>query len=197
MAVAPAFEEDEVKTNGITAMAKRLWLAGLAIMLVPSLAAWVVRGIGLALQCDPSGAACIGSPFDAALGAALRGTLDLAWLVSTTVPLTLGIAFLAALAAIVALRPVSAALTILIAPLAALLLPTLLVSFTTYEGCQVNPDGLGDCKVWGETMGMSFHNAASAPQLIYTYTPIIVAGALVMGLLGWIVLRGTQQMKKS
>jgi hypothetical protein len=85
----------------------------------------------------------------------------------------------------------------LIAPLAALLLPTLLVSFTTYEGCQVNPDGLGDCKVWGETMGMSFHTAATAPQLIYTYTPIVVAGALVMGLLGWIVLRGTQQMKKS
>ena len=79
----------------------------------------------------------------------------------------------------------------------ALLLPTLLVSFTTYEGCQVNPDGLGDCKVWGETMGMSFHTAATAPQLIYTYTPIVVAGALVMGLLGWIVLRGTQQMKKS
>ena len=46
-------------------------------------------------------------------------------------------------------------------------------------------------------MGMAFHNAATAPQLIYTYTPIVVAGALVVGLLGWLILWGTKQMKKS
>ena len=197
MAVAPAFADGEVKRNGTAAMAMRLWLAGLAVLLVPALAAWIVRAIGFALHCEPGATACLGAPFDGVLGAALRGTLDLAWLVSTTVPLTLGITFLAALAAVVALRPVSAALTVLIAPLASLLLPTLVISVTTYDGCQINPDGLGDCKVWGESMGMSFHTAATAPQLIYTYTPIIVAGALVVGLFGWIVLWGTKQMKKA
>ena len=197
MAVMPAFANGEVKRNGTAAMATRVWLAGLAVLLVPALAAWIVRAIGFALKCDPSATVCLGAPFDAALGAALRGTLDLAWIVSTTVPLTLGITFLAALASVVALRPVTAALTVLIAPLASLLLPTFLVSVTTYDGCQINPDGLGDCKVWGESMGMSFHTAATAPQLIYTYTPIIGAGALVVGLLGWIVLWGTKQMQKA
>lgn len=197
MVVAPAFANGEVKRNGVAAMATRLWLIGLAVLLVPALAAWIVRLIGLALRCDPSAAACLGAPFDAVLGTALRTTLDIAWLVSTTVPLTLGIAIFAALAAVVALRPVSAALTLLIAPLAALLLPTILVGFTKYEDCQVNVDGLGDCKVWGESMGMAFHTAASASQLIYTYTPVVVAGALVVGLLGWIVLWGTKQMKKA
>jgi hypothetical protein len=197
MAFAPALAEDSVKKNGTAAMATRVWLAGLAVLLVPSLAAWLVRGLGYALSCAPNEAACLGTPFDGIMGSALKGTLDLAWLVSTDVALTLAIALAASLAAIVALRPVSAALTMLIAPLAALLLPTFLVSVTTYDGCAVNADGLGDCKVWGESMGMAFHNAASAPQLIYTYTPIVVAGALVAGLLGWIVQWGTRQMKKS
>ena len=197
MAVAPAFANGEVKRNGVAAMGTRLWLIGLAVLLVPALAAWVVRLIGLALQCEPSAASCLGAPLDAVMGAALRTTLDISWLVSTTAPLTLGVAIFAALAAVVALRPVGAALTLLIAPLAALLLPTILVSFTKYEDCQVNVDGLGDCKVWGESMGMAFHTAASASQLIYTYTPIVVAGALVVGLFGWIVLWGAKQMKKA
>ncbi len=197
MAFAPALAEDSVKRNGTAAMATRIWIAGLAILLVPSLAAWIVRALGYALSCAPNATGCPGTPFDGIMGAALRGTLDLAWMISTDVALTLAIAIGASLAAIVALRPVSAALTMLIAPLAALLLPTLLVSVTTYDGCAVNADGLGDCKVWGESMGMAFHNAASAPQLIYTYTPIVVAGALVTGLLGWIVLWGSRQMKKS
>ncbi len=197
MAFAPAYAEENVKKNGVTAIAARIWLAGLAVLLVPSLAAWVVRGIGYALQCAPSAGSCVNASIGPLLGAALKGTLDLAWLVSTDVALTLMVAVVASLAAVVALRPVSAALTMLIAPLAALLLPTLLVGMTTYDGCAVNADGLGDCKVWGDSMGMSFHTAATAPQLIYTYTPIIVAGALVAGLLGWIVLWGTRQMKKS
>jgi len=197
MAVAPAFDDVEVKRNGTAAMATRVWLAGLAALLGPAAVAWIFRGIGYALQCEPGATQCLSAPFDAILGAVLRGTLDLAWLVSTTVPLTLGLTFVAALAAVVALRPISAALTVLMAPLASLLLPTLLVSVTTYDGCSINPDGLGDCKVWGESMGMAFHNAATAPQLIYTYTPIVVAGALVVGLLGWLILWGTKQMKKA
>ena len=197
MAFAPAMAEEGVKRNGTAAIAMRVWFAGLAVLLVPALAAWIIRGVGYAAQCEPNAASCFGAPYDAIMGAALKGTLDLAWLISTNVLLTLGIAIAAALAAIVALRPVGAALTMLIAPLASLLLPTLLVSLTAYDGCAVNVDGLGDCKVWGQSMGMSFHTAASAPQLIYTYTPIIVAGALVAGLLGWIVLWGAKQMQKS
>src|SRR5262249_26131998 len=117
--------------------------------------------------------------------------------VSTTVPLTLGLTFLAAMAAVVALRPVTAALTALLAPLASILLPTLMVSATAYDGCSINPDGLGDCKVWGESMGMAFHSAATATQLLYTYTPVVGAAALVVGLFGWLVLLGSKQMKKA
>jgi hypothetical protein len=197
MAVAPAFADDEVKRNGAAAVAMGIWFAGLAVMLVPAIVAWIVRVVGYAVHCEPSAPQCLGSPFDAILGAILRGSLDLSWLVSTTVPFTLGITFLAALAAVVALRPVTAALTVLIAPLAAILLPTFIVGATTYDGCQINPDGLGDCKVWGEPMGMAFHTAATATQLLYTYTPIVAAGALVVGLFGWLVLWGSKQMKKA
>ena len=44
--------------------------------------------------------------------------------------------------------------------------------------------------LWGTPMGDTFHNAAIAPSLIYTFTPFAIAGALVAGLLGWIVYWG-------
>ncbi|MGQ0741336.1 MAG: hypothetical protein ACT4OG_03445 [Alphaproteobacteria bacterium] len=197
MAVAPAFANSDVRRNGVSAAATRVWIAGLAILLAPAIAAWALRGIGFILQCDPAAASCLGEPFDTVLAAALRGSLDLAWFVSTTVPLALGIVFLAAMAAIIALRPVSAGLTVLIAPLAVLLLPILLINATRYDGCQINADGLGECTVWGQPMGMSFHSAEIAPQFIYTYAPLAVSGAVVIGLLGAIVLWGSKQMKKA
>lgn len=193
---APAFVEQPVKKNGVAAVGTRIWLAGLALLLVPALAAWVVRLIGFAFSCAPKSSGCLSSPFDGMMGAALKGTLDLAWMVSTNAAVMLGLAFIASFAAIVALRPLSAALTMFFAPLASLLLPKLLVNITAYNGCAVNADALGDCKVWGESMGKAFHNAAFASQLFYAYTPIMVAGALVVGLLGWIVLLGSRKMKK-
>jgi hypothetical protein len=193
---APAFVEQPIKKNGVAAMGTRIWLVFLALLLVPALAAWVVRLIGFAFSCSPEASDCLSQPFDGMMGAALKGTLDLAWLVSINTVVMLGLALIASIAAIIALRPVSAAATMLLAPLASLVLPKLLVNATAYNGCAVNVDGLGDCKVWGEGMGMAFHHAAFARQLFYAETPIVVAGALVVGLLGWIVLLGSRKMKK-
>jgi hypothetical protein len=125
---------------------------------------------------------------------ALKSTLDIAWLMGTNDIVTLGLTTLAAMAAIIGLRPVHAALTVLVVPLSTLLLPVWLVGNTAYVGCAVSEGRVGDCVLWGTRMGDTFHAAATAPALIYTYTPFAVAGALVAGLLGWIVYWGARQM---
>ena len=197
MAFADHFEEPEPKLgNGMAAFARHVWLFIVLVLTLPVTAAWLFRGVFAVAGCEPSAAPCLGDPANAILGSAMKGTLDIAWMVGSTDIVTLGLTTLAAMAAIIGLRPVYAALTVLIAPLASLLLPVLLVGKTTYAGCAVSEGHVGDCVLWGMHMGDTFHSAASAPALIYTYTPFAVAGALVAGLLGWIVYWGAVQMSK-
>ena len=195
-----AFDTDNSthkRNGGVRVLACRIWWFGLAALLVPAAVAWIFRGVGYALHCAPQAATCIPAPFTGMLGFALKGTLDLAWFVGATPPMTLGLTVFTGLAAVVAAHPARAAGTMFAAPLMALLLPVGLVGVSTYEGCIVNENGLGNCVLWGANMGMTFHRAAIAPELIYSYTPLAVSGALVAGFLGWIVLWGHRQMDKT
>jgi len=197
MAFAHHFEEPEPKLgNGMATFARHVWLFVVCALLLPVTAAWLVRG-GFALGgCEPAAAACFTDPINMIMGNAFKATLNIAWMMGTTDIVTLGLTTLAAMAAIIGLRPVHSALTVLVVPLASLLLPVWLVGKTAYAGCKVSEGQVGDCVLWGTNMGDTFHMAATAPALIYTYTPFAVAGALVAGLLGWIVYWGARQMAK-
>jgi len=61
----------------------------------------------------------------------------------------------------------------------------LAVASAKYDGCAVDESGVGDCMLWGANMGMSFHTAAQAPQLVFDFFPYSFALALMLGLLGW------------
>jgi len=196
MAFADHFAEEAPRGNGFANFARHLWLFVVAALTLPVAAAWLARGAFAALGCEPAAAQCLSDPANAILIAAFKATLDIAWIMGTTPLLTLGLTTLATVAAIIGLRPVHAALTVLVVPLASLLLPVWLVGQTAYRGCAVSEAKIGDCVLWGAHMGETFHNAAIAPALIYTYTPFAVAGALVAGLLGWIVYWGARQMSK-
>jgi len=77
----------------------------------------------------------------------------------------------------------------LLLPLLAPVLPMLAVYVSRYEGCQINPDGIGTCILWGARMGRSFHTAATVPDMIYGYVPYSFALALMISLLGWFLVR--------
>jgi hypothetical protein len=194
--MAMTLEQDEAVSPhpGARAVALGIWAFVLAILLAPAIVAWAIRAAAFAFSCAPSAVSCLRAPYAALMGATFKGLLDLAWMVGAMPPLTLGLASFAALAAVFAVRPVLAALTMLLAPLAALLLPIALVGQTTYTGCPVNEAGAGDCVLWGQNMGATFHMAATAPELISGYMPFAVAGGLVAGLLGWIAHYGVRQM---
>lgn len=195
MAFADHFQDPEPKLgNGMATFARHVWAFIVAALVLPVLAAWLIRGGFAIAGCEPAAAACLDDPANAIGSSALKATLDIAWLMGSTDIVTLGLTTLAAMAAIIGLRPIHAALTVLIVPLAALLLPVWLVGQTAYNGCAVSEGRVGDCILWGAHMGDTFHAAATAPALIYTYTPFAVAGALVAGLLGWIVYWGARQM---
>jgi hypothetical protein len=196
MAFQDHFEPPQPRGNGVATVARHVWLFVVAALTLPVTAAWIVRGIFAVAGCEPAAAACMSDPANAILAAAFKATLDIAWLMGSMPELTLGLTTLATVAAIIGLRPIHAAVTVLVVPLAALLLPVWLVGSTAYPGCAVNEAQVGDCILWGAHMGDTFHNAAIAPSLIYTYTPFAVAGALVAGLLGWIVYWGARQMAK-
>jgi hypothetical protein len=162
-----------------------VWFLCAAILLGPSLLVWAVRGTALAMSCAPGPALCRGMT----LGGGLRDTLDFAWLVSLNGLLSLAIAFAAAIVALALRRPLLAALSPLVLPLAALAFPALAVFASTYDGCQVNEDGIGDCSLWGAHMGMTFHHAAQASQTLYDIVPYSFALALMVGFIGFLFFR--------
>ncbi len=192
-----ALEHDDADSPraGVRSVATAIWGFALAILLIPAIAAWAMRGAAFAFSCAPSAVSCLRPPYSVLMGSAFKGLLDLSWLMGATPPLTLGLAAFAALATVFALRPVLAALTLLLGPLTALLLPIALVGQTAYDGCAVNENNAGDCVLWGQSMGDSFHMAATAPELISGYMPFAIAGALVAGLVGWIAQYGAQRLK--
>ncbi|MEI9995777.1 MAG: hypothetical protein WDM91_14370 [Rhizomicrobium sp.] len=166
-------------------LARNVWLACLTLVLGPSLLAWSVRGVALAARCAPGPDVCRGL----ALGGGLRDALDLAWIVNGDTMVLVGVALLAAIACLFAHRPLLAAFTLLLLPLAGLMLPMAVVHSALYPGCSVSEAGIGDCTLWGAQMGMSFHTAASVPWLIYGFVPYSFALALMLGAIGWFLLR--------
>jgi hypothetical protein len=162
-----------------------LWTLCAAVLLGPSVLVWVVRLSALFAGCQPGPGVCHGIP----LGGGLRDTLALSWLIGSNCFLALVIALVSAVAALSVRRPLMAAMGLLLLPIAAVLLPTLAVAATTYNGCQVNEDGIGDCLLWGANMGMSFHNAAAASQALYEAMPYNFALALMVGAIGFVFFR--------
>jgi hypothetical protein len=162
-----------------------VWVACLALLLGPALLVWIVRGVGLAAQCTPGPELCHGI----ALGGGLRDALLLAWSVGTNTPFLIIVTLVAAVAGMCARRPLLGASTLLLLPLASLMLPIAAVYSAAYEGCAVNEAGIGDCRLWGAQMGMSFHLAANAPWLIYGFAPYSFSLALMLGIVEWFFAR--------
>jgi hypothetical protein len=161
------------------------WALCAAVLLGPSILVWFVRGSALAMGCAPGPALCRGME----LGGGLRDTLELAWLVGLNALFALAIAFAAAVLALTLRRPLLAALSPLVLPLAALAFPALAVYASTYSGCQVDEDGIGDCALWGAHMGMTFHRAAQASATLYDIVPYSFALALMVGFIGFLFFR--------
>jgi hypothetical protein len=123
------------------------------------------------------------------LGGGLRDTLALSWVVGSNTFLAFVIALVSAIAALSVRRPLMAAMGLLLLPIAAVVLPSLAVVLSTYDGCQVNEDGIGDCMLWGAKMGMSFHEAAVASTALYEAVPYSFALALMVGAIGFVFFR--------
>lgn len=157
----------------------------LTILLGPSLLVWVIRGVGFTAQCAPGPGLCHGMM----LGGGLRDALSLAWGVGTDILLVLVLTTIIAVACFAARRPVSGVLCLLLLPVLPSLLPMLAVFVSRFDGCEISPDGVGDCTLWGAHMGRSFHIAATVPDMIYGFVPYSFALALMIGLVGWFLAR--------
>jgi len=165
--------------------AKTFWCLCAVLLVAPSLLVWFVRGVGFAFRCAPGPALCHGFT----LGGGLRDALDLAWLIGANPSTAVFIAFAGAVAALIARRPLTAGLSLLLLPIAAIMLPTLAVWASKYDGCQINEAGVGDCTLWGAQMGMAFHQAARTYDLIYGIAPYSFALALMVGVIGFLFFR--------
>ena len=165
--------------------ALNIWAACVTLLLGPSLLVWIVRAVALVARCAPGPEPCRGMM----LGGGMRDALTLSWTVSTDTTILIALALLASVACLFARRPLLAASTLLLLPLAALILPMAAVYSAMYPGCPVSESGIGDCTLWGAQMGMSFHTAASVPWLIYGFAPYSFSLALMLGLIGWFLMR--------
>jgi hypothetical protein len=177
--------DDEVPATVRRHTARNIWLACVVILLGPSLLVWILRGAALAAQCAPGPDLCHGMP----LGGGLRDALMLAWVVGTNMMLLVGLSLAASIAALFTRRPLLAASTLLLLPLAAPLLPMAAVYSAMYQDCAVSESGIGDCTLWGSQMGMSFHTAAGINWMVYGFVPYTFAMALMIGAIGWFVTR--------
>ena len=166
-----------------------VWALCIAVLLGPAALVWIVRGVGFAAQCAPGPDPCRGI----ALGGGLRDALALAWGVGTDVLLMMVLALIAAVACFAARRPFAGAVSLVLLPILTPVLPMLAVYVTRYEGCEINPDGIGTCILWGVNMGRSFHTAATIPDMIYGFVPYSFALALMVILPGWFLGRPKTQ----
>jgi len=162
-----------------------IWTLCVAVLLGPSLLVWFIRGVGFVAQCAPGPDLCRGM----ALGGGLRDALSLAWGVGTDILLTVVLAIIAAVACFAGRRRILGALCLVFLPILPALLPMLAVFVSKFDGCEINPDGIGTCVLWGARMGRSFHIAATVPDMIYGVVPYTFALALMIGVLGWFLSR--------
>jgi len=165
--------------------ARNIWAACIAVLVGPAVMAWVVRLVALGAQCAPGPDPCRGL----ALGGGLRDALALTWMINSNSVLLLLIAFVATVASLFARRPLRAALTFLLLPLAALIVPMAVVFVSMYPGCTVSEAGIGSCVLWGAEMGASFHAAAGVQWQIYSFVPYSFAIALMLGIIGLFLMR--------
>ncbi|MDR3527876.1 MAG: hypothetical protein P4L57_11400 [Rhizomicrobium sp.] len=165
------------------------WALCVAVLLGPAVLVWFVRLVTVAAGCTPGPQLCHGLAF----GGGLRDTLTLAWTVSTNIPLLIALSILATLFAFRAFRPMLGTLTLLLLPVLSLLLPMLAVLFSRYEDCPVSSDAIGSCQLWGASMGMSFHNAALARDIIYAVVPYTFSLTVMLGVLGFFFARPRPQ----
>jgi hypothetical protein len=163
----------------------KVWAGCVAFLLAPSLMVWIVRAVALVARCAPGPQLCHGM----ALGGGLRDALALAWTVGENSVFLITVSLIATIAGLLARRPLLAATTLLLLPLAVLMVPMAAVYSAKYPGCYVNESGIGDCALWGAQMGMSFHAAADVSWQIYGFAPYSFALALMLGLLGWFFTR--------
>jgi hypothetical protein len=157
----------------------------LTVLLGPSLLVWAVRGAGFVTGCAAGAQPCHG----AMLGWGLQASLTLAWLIGTNVVLLIALAIITAAACFATRRPLAGGMALLFMPILPSLLPMLAVYLSRYPGCDINPDGIGTCMFWGTPMGRAFHTAATVPDLIYSFAPYSFAIALVVGVIGWFLMR--------
>jgi hypothetical protein len=157
----------------------------LAVLLGPSILVWVIRGAGFAAQCAPGPDLCRGMT----LGGGLHDALALAWTVGTDLVLVMVLATMTAVACFATRRPLAGGLSLLFLPILPSLLPMLAVYVSRYDGCDINPDGIGTCVLWGMPMGRTFHTAATVPDLIYGFVPYSFAIALMVGVISWFLTR--------
>ena len=178
--------DDELSGGGrSSAWTRNIYAICIAVLLGPALIAWALRGAALAMKCAPGPDACNGLP----LGVALRDVVSVTWTINGNILLMFGITVVATLASFFARRPLRAALTLLLLPLAALIAPMALVYTAMYQGCTVSESGIGSCPLWGTEMGMSFHAAASVQWQVYGFVPYTFALALMMGIIGLFLMR--------
>ncbi len=161
------------------------WAICVAILLGPSVLVWIVRATAFAAQCAPGPEVCHGIP----LGAGLRDTLMLSWAISTSTLFLVGLSLIATLAAFRACRPLLGTLSMLLLPILAPVLPMLAVLLSRYDNCPVSTDGIGSCILWGASMGMSFHNAPIARDLVYGIVPYTFALTVMLGIIGFFFAR--------
>lgn len=176
---------DETGTPTKPAPTLTPWALCVAVLLGPSVLVWFVRIVTLAARCAPGPGLCHGVAF----GAGLRDTLTLSWVIATNPPLLIALSILATLLAFRAYRPMLGTLTLFLVPVLALLLPILAVLSARYEDCPVSTDAIGSCQLWGASMGLSFHNAAIARDIIYAVVPYTVALTFMLGVLGFFFAR--------
>ena len=108
----------------------KIWIGCVVFLLGPSLMVWIVRGVAFAARCTPGQQLCHGI----ALGGGLRDALDLAWTVGDNSLFLITVSLIATVAGLLARRPLLAATTLLLLPLAVLMLPMAAVYSAKYPG---------------------------------------------------------------
>jgi hypothetical protein len=163
----------------------RPWALVVAVLVGPSVLVWTVRLTALFAGCSPGPQQCHAM----ALGAGLRDTLGLAWVVSTNSLLLAGLSLTATLLAFRACRPLVGTLSLLTLPILTPMLPIVAVLASRYDGCAVSTDAFGSCRLWGANMAMSFHDATIARDVVYSTVPYTFALAVMLGILGFFFAR--------
>lgn len=160
------------------------WLVCAFLLLGPSLIGWVVR-LGASAMCTPGPEPCTAVPF----GGIEQILLSAAWAMSNSGIVLLLISVIATLALFVQRKPMEGTISFFLLPIFALALPMLLVFVSKYDGCPINADRIGSCILWGNSMGVSFHTAATVQRRLYDLMPHLAGMTVMLGLLGWFFAR--------